>query len=294
MFPDVLVSNVSDFLTTESNYGIFFFIPGRTLFKKAIIQSGSALSSWAVVSDPLRFTKDLSDKVNCSRHWGNSPDLLACFKGKPVMDIVNVDIRAPKYYSAFGPVIDQSVLPKDVRQLMAKTQSGFGDTNILLGVMKNEGFLYFNQKEIEEGVSERKRDKVIRTFVRNIYQYHRQKIYEILMHHYSDWEKPKDATIIRDNLMELLGDAQYIAPMVELTTQHASLDANTFFYSFNYPSRTESYPRWAGGVHGDDLTYVFGAPLTDGIDPFVSTYSNGEKMMTEAVMTYWTNFVKTG
>ncbi len=220
---------------------------------------------------------------------------MQCFKAKTVQELINVQIDAPKYYSAFAPVIDRrSVLPKDIRNLMKKSYSVFGDTSILLGVMKNEGFLFFNQKEIDTGVPEHKRDRMIRTYVRNVYQYHRQKIYEIFMHHYTDWERPSDPTIIRDNLMELLGDGQFVAPLLELTHYHAAYDAPTYMYSFSYPSRLDSYPRWAGGVHGDDMTYVFGAPLTDGIDPFTSTFTRSERMLTEAVMRYWTNFAKTG
>ena len=83
---------------------------------------------------------------------------------------------------------------------MAKSESVFGECPILLGVMKNEGFLYFNQNEVDDGVSEHVQEKMIRTLVRNVYQYHRQKIYEVLMHHYSDWERPPDPTIIRSVL----------------------------------------------------------------------------------------------
>ncbi len=39
---------------------------------------------------------------------------------------------------------------------------------------------------------------------------------------------------------------------------------------------------------------MFGAPLADGIAPFISTYTRQEKMLTEAILTYWTNFMKTG
>ena len=46
-----------------------------------------------------------------------------------------------------------------------------------------------------------------------------------------------------------------------------------YVISFSYPSRLDSYPRWAGGGHGDDMVYIFGAALTDGIDPFVSTFT---------------------
>lgn len=58
--------------------------------------------------------------------------------------------------------------------------------------------------------------------------------------------------------------------------------------------RADAYPRWAGGVHGDELMFVFGAPLTDGIYPFPSTYSRSDKALAESVLTYWINFIKTG
>ena len=265
------------------------------MFKRAILESGSALSSWAVARDPLKYTRQLADAVNCSHFWGQSAELLQCFKSKPYEDLINVDIRAPKYYSAFAPVIGRrSVLPSDVRGLMKKSQSVFDSTDLLLGTMKNEGFLFFNQDEIENGISLARVQKSVRTLVRNCYQYHRQKIYEVLMHQYSDWERPRDPDVIRDQLMELLGDFQFVAPVMELTHLHADRSAPTYMYAFSYPSRLDTYPRWAGGVHGDDLTYVFGAPLTDGIDPFISTYTRGEKMLTEAILTYWTNFVRTG
>ena len=48
------------------------------------------------------------------------------------------------------------------------------------------------------------------------------------------------------------------------------------------------------GIHGDELPYVFGSPLVDGLSPFPSSYTSAEKMMSEAVMTYWTNFAKSG
>ena len=83
---------------------------------------------------------------------------------------------------------------------MSKSESVFGECPILLGVMKNEGFLYFSQSEVDHGVSEHEQEKIVRTLVRNVYQYHRQKIYEVLMHHYSDWERPSDPTIIRSVL----------------------------------------------------------------------------------------------
>lgn len=45
---------------------------------------------------------------------------------------------------------------------------------------------------------------------------------------------------------------------------------------------------------GEELAFVFGAPLAPA-GPFPShNYSVQEKLLSEAVMAYWTNFVKTG
>jgi len=177
---------------------------------------------------------------------------------------------------------------------MNSDTSAFGDTGLLVGVMKNEGFLYFNQQQVDDGVPREQLRRILRTYVRNVYRYQRQKIYEILLYQYSDWERPRDPDVIRDNLMDMLGDGQITAPIMDLAHLHALYRSPTYMYAFHYPSRLDTYPRWAGGVHGDDMTYVFGAPLADGIAPFISTYTRQEKMLTEAILTYWTNFMKTG
>jgi len=34
------------------------------------------------------------------------------------------------------------------------------------------------------------RRRLLRTYVQNVYRYHRQKIYDVLAYHYTDWEHP--------------------------------------------------------------------------------------------------------
>jgi len=90
-------------------------------------------------------------------------------------------------------------------------------------------------------------------------------------------------------------------PVNELAYAHAGGPANIFLYCFNYTSRSVgdrgggSAPAAAGGAsHGDELSYVFGAPIADGIDPFLSVYTKADKAFSEIVMKYWANFIKTG
>lgn len=46
-------------------------------------------------------------------------------------------------------------------------------------------------------------------------------------------------------------------------------------------------------VIGEELAYVFGAPLAE-VGPFPRTFSSKERLLSEATMKYWSNFAKTG
>lgn len=310
---------------------------GRNLFQRAILHSGSALATWSIATDTLRYTKHLAARLNCSDFWDESSSVrfLQCLKLLPVDDLINVDAvgataapvgvdgggggyvdsspylgSPPRYLTAVGPTIDhRSVLPSVVRDLMTKySESVFATTQLLLGVTRNEGVVYLTQRELEQGVAGDRMRRTVRTYVQNVFDYHRQSIFDVLLHQYSDWERPastaggglggggrSDPTAARDALTELLGDGQTVAPMVELAQFHARIGgAVTYFYAFNQPPRLDAYPRWAGGVHGDDLAYVFGAPLTDGTDPFPATYTRSDRTLAETTMRYWTNFIRTG
>lgn len=49
-----------------------------------------------------------------------------------------------------------------------------------------------------------------------------------------------------------------------------------------------------GCIHGEDLPYVFGAPLVGGFSHFPRNYTKSEISLSEAVMLYWSNFIRTG
>jgi len=48
-------------------------------------------------------------------------------------------------------------------------------------------------------------------------------------------------------------------------------------------------------LHSEDLAYAFGAPLVDGLAPFSSSgFTRADRLFSELVLRYWTNFIKTG
>jgi neuroligin len=49
-----------------------------------------------------------------------------------------------------------------------------------------------------------------------------------------------------------------------------------------------------GCIHGEDLPYFFGAPLVGGFNHFPRNYTKAEVSLSEIVMLYWSNFIRTG
>jgi neuroligin len=70
---------------------------------------------------------------------------------------------------------------------------------------------------------------------------------------------------------------------------------NTFMYVFNHNSEAGDHAGIDKSIHGEDLPYIFGAPL-GGISPspFHSTYNSEEQLLSKAIMKYFTHFAHTG
>ncbi|KFM71599.1 Bile salt-activated lipase, partial [Stegodyphus mimosarum] len=56
----------------------------RGLFQRAILQSGSALSPWAIARDALAYTRQVASHVKCPTK--DSAALVACLGKRPVQD----------------------------------------------------------------------------------------------------------------------------------------------------------------------------------------------------------------
>jgi carboxylesterase type B len=48
-------------------------------------------------------------------------------------------------------------------------------------------------------------------------------------------------------------------------------------------------PSWAGSIHGDDIEFIFGKPLKNGI-----RYQQEEVAFAQDLVELWTSFAKTG
>lgn len=91
---------------------------------------------------------------------------------------------------------------------------------------------------------DRGRNRILRTYVRNVYRYHRNEIFAAVRNEYTDWEKPIQHPInIRDATLESLSDAAGAAPALRVVQLHARRGARTYFAHFAHQNKDADYPQ---------------------------------------------------
>ncbi|KAK9869512.1 hypothetical protein WA026_003265 [Henosepilachna vigintioctopunctata] len=296
----------------------------RVLFHRAILMSGSALSPWALIQEPSRYAAQVALHANCSPELPHA-SLLKCLRDKPLEMLLTTPVSAPEFSFAFGPSVDGVVIdtgeppgeashhpdfdnnkPVKVEPqnainilnsvLLRKTVvSKLSRYDLLLGVVRAEAYFAFNGEDVQYGIEADRRSKILRTFVRNTYSYHLSEILATIVNEYTDWERPVQHPInIRDETLEALSDAQYVAPVVHTADLHSAEHRNSYLYVFDYQTKFGDYPQRQGCIHGEELPYLFGAPLVGGLVHFGKNYTKSEMALSETTMIYWSNFARTG
>lgn len=264
------------------------------LFQKAIIQSGTALSSWAVNYQPAKSTRLLAERLGCGA-GGDSAALVRCLRAREAEELVRQPgaVAPAPYHVAFGPVIDGDVIPDDPQILME--QGEFLNYDILLGVNQGEGLRFVAVDDVD--VADVDFDGSVAAFVDRLYGAPggRDALRETVKFMYTDWADRHDPEARRKTLVALFTDHQWVAPAVATADLHARYGSPTYFYAFYHRCHTDTRPAWAAdAAHGDEVPYVFGVPLLGPADLFACNFSRNDVMLSAVVMTYWTNFAKTG
>ncbi|XP_060039082.1 neuroligin-4, X-linked isoform X2 [Erinaceus europaeus] len=263
------------------------------LFQKAVIQSGTALSSWAVNYQPAKYTRQLAERVGCGA--ADTAQLVECLRAKSPRELLQQAVTPATYHIAFGPVIDGDVIPDDPQILME--QGEFLNYDIMLGVNQGEGFKFVDGLvDGEDGVTPSDFDFSVSNFVDNLYGYPEGKdtLRETIKFMYTDWADKENPETRRKTLVALFTDHQWVAPAVATADLHAQYGSPTYFYAFYHHCQSDMKPSWADSAHGDEVPYVFGIPMVGPTELFSCNFSKNDVMLSAVVMTYWTNFAKTG
>ncbi|XP_038211108.1 neuroligin-1-like [Zerene cesonia] len=282
----------------------------RELLKRVILLSGSGLSSWALQREPLTIKRKVAEQTGCHGDLLED-DLAPCLRNKPLAELLAVRLEPPRFLPGFAPFVDGTVIvnpslgppPTDSSRLGAgaaavATAAGheladFPHRELLFGLTTTESYLEFNAQDLEFGFNESRRDRILRTFVRNAYYYHLNEIYSTLKNEYTDWDKPlQNPLSVRDATLEILSDGRTAAPLIRLGYLHALRRGTTYFTHFHYLSQDKDYPQRPGSVHGEELPFFLGMPLSQSYHHL--NFTSQEQRVSKLCMHYIANFVRNG
>lgn len=272
----------------------------KGLFVGAIMQSGVAITPWAVninTDSYMKIATGLGGLVGCDAK--ESKPLVECLREVPAEDLVNATTYQmpeliPEEIIHFGPVVDGNVLPEAPATLIAKHH--FNPVDIMVGFNADEGMMAFLLMASDEKPS------INRTVFEGMLPMYKVKPFEghplqraaVDLVYFTDqmFSDPDNADYV-DAFSQMYGDYLFGCSSIEYMRAASEADfGNRYLYHFTHaPSVSMFNLTWTGSCHADELIF-FGAPWLPQAEPYKLTPE--EVTLTEKMIGYWTNFAKTG
>ncbi|CAH1244333.1 NLGN4X [Branchiostoma lanceolatum] len=273
----------------------------RNKFRRGISMSGSALATWAMSRNGRVYATAAAKQVGCDN--SDTKTMVDCLRGKSADVLANIStsiVEPSRYYFAFAPVVDYLIIPNDPTRLTTKNMSNLPH-DYMVGVTESDGFMYVDGvKGVgDDGINKDDFEGLVDNFVQQVFQSRQPEIKDAVTFSYTDWSDRNNDIKRRKSTVALFTDYFFVQPAVTTLNAIAPvLKGNTYFYAFLYRGEVGFGPDWAAAVHGEELPFIFGAPvgtqLGKGALYSFSNFTNQDNMYSVALMTYWTNFAKTG
>uniref|UniRef100_F6VMR1 Carboxylic ester hydrolase n=1 Tax=Xenopus tropicalis TaxID=8364 RepID=F6VMR1_XENTR len=265
-------------------------------FTRAIMQSGSANAPWGAINktEARHRALILANQLGCSYETDNK--IIACLRGKTPKEISDkADYVIPPGDRAiiemtFPPSVDGDFLTEMPEQLLQLGQLK-KNTQILTGVNKDEGsyFLVYGMPGFSKDHDSYINRTQFEESVRLSFPKAAELAVESILFYYADWEGVRNPALYRDAMDDVVGDYNFICPLLEFTKRASHLGDNVYLYFFQHRSSQLAWPEWMGVIHGYEIEFVFGKPLDEKLN-----YTKQEETLSRAVMRQWANFAKTG
>ncbi|XP_064071173.1 esterase FE4-like [Vanessa tameamea] len=282
-------TSVSLLLASEASTG---------LFKRAIVQSGSSLSNWAINRNPVWIASLLVKSLGHTTEDPNEiykilsklsyKELTAITAKKPIglffdtqiLHLPCIETNIP----GTEPVLTD--LPYNVFKSRPK------DIEVLYGTTSKEGY-FLVAMETEESVRERNGRYLFASDLTFSSELEAMKVAEKVKEFYFG----KDEISLQKhlNITDLYTQLYFEIPVIFETDFLVNrIKSGVYNYIFNYSGarsfmkRRSGYSAQEGACHGDDLFYLFDGYLI----PF--RINNDDSRIIEYMTSMWTNFAKYG
>ncbi|XP_042537034.1 bile salt-activated lipase [Dipodomys spectabilis] len=266
----------------------------KGLIRRAISQSGVALSPWAIQHNPLFWAEKIAKKVGCPTE--DTDRLARCLKvtdPRALTMAYKLPLAGLEYpivhYLGFVPVVDGDFIPDNPINLYANA----ADIDYLAGTNNMDGHLFVTIDM--PAIDKSNKDITEEDFYRMVSGLTIAKglrgasaTFDIYT---EPWAQDPSQETKKKTVVDLETDVLFLVPTEIALAQHKmnAKSGRTYSYLFSAPSRMPIYPKWMGADHADDLQYVFGKPFATPLG-----YRTQDRTISKAMIAYWTNFAKSG
>ncbi|XP_013397406.1 carboxylesterase 5A [Lingula anatina] len=278
-------------------------LAAKGLFHRFISMSGTALGDWAFGNGLEGITTKMGDILNCNASASDTPKLVACLQRVDKALLLKASLQAAANTSGFRPVVDGDMFPRPVAKMLQDTNSEvarhFRSLDYMGGFLNSDGgglfpFFSFNYSQ---GIDpDFMRDVLIPDVAKSISPHHQAEIAQNIQKTYfasasGDWGATARGYV--DLNTDLAGGV----PTIELLSYHLALNtagSSYLYYFTKEPSFGHLYPMptwFRGPNHAEEMAFLLHGELSRSIN---ITFTEYEKDLCDKMVTYWTNFAKTG
>ncbi|CAG4966483.1 unnamed protein product [Parnassius apollo] len=270
----------------------------KGLFNRAIIQSGSSLSNWAINRNPVWVASLLAKSLG---HNTEDPlEIYKLFSQMTVNELVSAKTRKPltKYFDTqllHLPCVEKTIpgeeyVINDLPYYLMEKKSE--SVPVIFGSNSKEGFFLISG-DTDESLEERNGRYLFASDLRFKSEEEATAEAEKIQKFYFGEEKLNMKQLM--NLSELYTHLYFEIPaLLETDVLRKNTNATIFNYYFDYSGnrnfmkKRTGYSDESGACHGDDLFYLFNTMLL----PF--RIDNKDNEFIDKITTLWTNFAKYG
>ena len=273
----------------------------RGYFHRAILQSGAPHAEWGALSkeEIWQRSKQLVNNMGCNTHVHDPTTTLQCMQSKNASDFPSADYILAQgiVQFPFVPMVDGVFIRQDPKEMLRR--GDFKKVPLLLGSNSNEATFfmayytsYFKQ-ERESPISLQQYLDSIKSTMFKYYPHFPYTLNHIgidaITFQYRNWEKPLDQIELQRSVDKAISDYYFVCKVNGLANAYARTDNKVWYYWFDHRWSANPWAQWMGVLHADEIWFTFGHPLNSS-----HVFTEDEKELSRRIMTYWTNFAKSG
>ncbi|XP_066494105.1 fatty acyl-CoA hydrolase precursor, medium chain-like [Tiliqua scincoides] len=263
----------------------------KGLFHRAISESGVAHIPGLIITNPEVFTRKV---VNISGCDSSSSALVRCLRSQPEDKLSALSDKLVQEMTFLPVVIDGEFLPKATEELF--TAKEFNAVPYLLGMNNHEyGWIApvaMKLPNLTDGMDRQTITAVLQQ-TGTLMGFPPEVRQSILDEYLGDTEDPVQ---LRNGFQDLMGDAVFVIPALQIARFHRDSGAPVYLYEFQHRPTTvkDSKPDFVKADHGDEVGFVLGWPFLRNDSPMLGEYTEEEKQLSRVIMKYWANFARNG